>query len=171
MSHRRLTSLALLVATIALLALPAVAGATREPAPTVTVEYVPFSFVMTPAQCKQLETTITGAGQYVITNTTQKLRNGSTLFTSEALANDLATDSEGHTYRFDYGNTFTATIPPGAPYPPVARQTDFFRLVGTGSANGLSVDWEAILTFTGPNQPPSRFAFVSLHGDPNCDPI
>jgi hypothetical protein len=159
MPRRQLTllSIMLLVAAIGvLLTVPAAAATAR-------IDVIPVSFVLTPEQCPVLDTTITGSGEYVDHVTTVGGRRSTTVDQVYSTATGTAVDSEGNTYTFYYElvGTFIGVNGSGAVY---GWLTDHFELHGTGSADGLVVDYEYRF---GPNYE----ILEPINGNPNCDPI
>ncbi len=165
MRVRYLACLSALVALLAL-ALPA-AAAPAGSGPNQTI--VPVTFTLTPAQCPELQTTVTGSGAYFTVTNTRTDAAGVTHLEVNQLATGTATDTQGGTYHFNYHNHSNVTIPPGG-FPVQIRQNDHFNLQGTGSASGLHVGFLALVTFAGPDQPPA-FVYLRTRGTPACDPI
>lgn len=132
-------------------------------------ERSPVEFTLTPAQCPQLQVTVTGMGERVVVTNEWTDRNGVTHRAIDDRAQGTATDDAGGTYRFKYHARTKVLIPPGT-YPQVHRVIDHFRLNGKGSADNLRVAFLIILTFTGPDQEPIITPLFE-RGDHNCDPI
>ena len=164
----RATCLACLSALVALLALalPA-AAAPAGSGPNQTI--VPVPFTLTPAQCPELQTTVTGSGEYFTVTNTRTDKDGVTHLEVNQLATGTATDTQGGTYHFNYHNHSNVTVPPGG-FPVQIRQNDHFNLQGTGSASGLHVGFLILVTVPGPGQEPIVTP-LNERGDHNCDPI
>ncbi len=164
----RVKCLACLLTLVALLALALPAGAAPAGAgPNQTI--VPVTFTLTPAQCPQLQTTVTGSGEMVVVTNTRTDAAGVTHTQVSQLVRGTATDAQGGVYRFIYHNHGTITAPPGG-FPMQIRMTDMFNLHGTGSASGLRVGFVWILSFAGPDQEPT-ITPINIRGNPACDPI
>jgi hypothetical protein len=153
-------ALFVVVALLAVVARPALAAEQQT---------VPYTFVLTPDQCPDLGTTISGSGAWFFRTNTRIDKDGVTHIVQNVTTSGTATDSEGNTYRFNYHNNSQVTIPPGE-YPQYVNVTDHFNLVGAGSAESLHVGFNIRLVFTAPNQEPS-VEEISVRGFPPCDPI
>jgi hypothetical protein len=174
MRSRRLAVLTIAAVMAAVLPLGAISLASAQVVlqPVDHFEIVPFEFTMTPEQCPDIDTTISGSGAYHTWISEIPLTNGGTGLRVSSTANGYATDSEGNVYTYSYGNYVRGTIPPAGPA--VFAQFDFFNLSGEGSAGGLAVAWTAILYFTEtlPGEgPPDDMQLFPIRGNPNCDPI
>jgi hypothetical protein len=164
MLHKRLISLALVLVTLLGLQLALVASTSAA-----VHSVVPYSFTLTPEQCPDLDTTISGSGEYFIRTNTRVDKNGVTHINENNTTNGTATDTEGNTYRYNYHNNSRVTIPPGE-FPFTIMVTDHFNLVGAGNAQSLHVGFNIFLTFSAPGEPPT-VEEISVRGMPECDPI
>jgi hypothetical protein len=146
------------VVLAAMLSLSVVQVAVAQPPSGV----VPVEFTMEPQQCPVLQSTLTGSGEYNNIVNVRSTRFGITVYTVDSTATGTATD-DGGTYTFFYRNVGTAVIIPGLGE--FVRFTDHFELQGTGSAAGMTVDFEAAIT------PWSFTTFNESGAPPECDPI
>jgi len=129
-----------------------------------------YSFSLSPAQCADLATTISGAGEYWVRINERTDQDGVTHTLINVTTAGTATDSEGNTYGYNYHNHHNMVTQPGG-FPQVDRTTDSFNLVGAGGANDIHVGFTLIFTFAAPNEEPT-ITEISLRGDPmHCDPI
>jgi hypothetical protein len=150
---------------------PAAAAAT-----TTTQTQAPVSFTITPSQCPQVRSTVTGTGEHLTITNTRTDQDGTTHVVVNDLVTGTATDTAGGSYRFVYHNHSTATMAPGAPVQMLMN--DSFILNGSGSASGIHVGFVFRLTFAAPGQPPT-IEPVNIRGNPvdpvtfevACDPI
>jgi hypothetical protein len=158
---RKLT-LVLVVLSVLSLALPSSVSAAEH-------QTVPFAFTLTPAQCPDLATTVSGSGTYFVRTTTRVDKQGVTHIVQNNVTNGTATDAEGNTYRFNYHNNQQITIPPGE-FPTTINISDHFNLVGAGGLNDLHVGFTIRLTFAAEGEEPT-VEEISVRGNPACDPI
>jgi hypothetical protein len=129
-----------------------------------------YSFTLSPAQCADVSTTISGAGEYWVRINERTDINGVTHTVINVTTAGTATDAEGNTYRYNYHNHHNMVTQPGG-FPQIDRTTDHFNLVGAGGANSVHVGFTLIFTFAAPGQEPT-ITEISLRGDPmHCDPI
>lgn len=156
------------VAALLLLA-TAVQVITAPSAEAVRFERVPVSFVLTPEQCPDLVSTISGEGEYFIRTKERTDKNGVTHIFSSVTARGTATDEAGNEYTFNYHNNVTSTIPPEE-FPLVEHVTDHFNLVGRGGLNRIHVNFSIIATFPAEGEEPI-IEEISVGGNPACDPI
>jgi hypothetical protein len=172
MHRRRLPILVVLAVIVAILPLTFVQLAIAGGNSSETIEHIPFTFSMGPDRCSDIDTTVSGSGEYVNHIITRTFEDGSSHVRIESNAVGIATDSEGATYRFVYRNVLRASIPASGP-PFTARGYDRFSLSGNGSADGLFVYYEADLVWDVPlgQGPPASEVLVKLIGNPACDPI
>jgi hypothetical protein len=164
MNLRRLSSLTALVALVL-----AVQITLRPSAAAAEFQTIPYVFVLTPDQCPDLGTTVTGSGEWFFRTNTRTDQDGVTHIVQNVTTGGTATDSEGNTYRFNYHNNQQVTIPPGE-FPVLVNITDHFNLVGAGNAQSLHVGFTIRLTFAAPGEEPS-VEEISVRGFPPCDPI
>src|SRR5688572_19961158 len=83
--------------------------ATVLSAGAVVKEYVDVSFTLTPENCPDVTTTITGSGQYFFRINEKVMNDGSTHLIVNVTIAGTATDTEGARYRFNYHNTLHGT--------------------------------------------------------------
>jgi hypothetical protein len=159
------------LAALGLLALAVLLAQAAVPTAARAAEHqvVPYTFTLTPEQCPELQTTISGAGEYFVRTTTRVDKDGVTHINQNNVTNGTATDAEGNTYRYTYHNNQRIAIPPGE-FPTTVAITDHFNLVGAGGANQLHVGFTIRLTFAAPGEEPT-VEEVSVRGNPACDPI
>jgi hypothetical protein len=165
MRHRWLAATAalLLLATIVQFATAHAAGA------AVTIERVPVSFVLTPEQCPDIQSTISGESEYFVRAKERTDRNGVTHIFTNVTARGTATDEAGNEYSFNYHNVSSADVPPGG-FPRVEHVTDSFNLVGHNGLNHLHVSFVIDVTFAEEGAEPTVDE-ISITGTPSCDPI
>ena len=164
MTRRLMTSIALvaLLSMTLQLALAASASAAE-------LSRTPVEFVLTPEQCPDVETTITGAGMYFLRHNERIDKNGVTHINDNLSAKGTAVGENGVVYHFNYHNNARVTIPPQG-FPFTIRQTDHFNLVGAGNAGNMQVGFNVIVTFLAPGEDPI-IEEISVHGNPACDVI
>jgi len=81
-----------------------------------------------------------------------------------------ATDLNGATYRINYHNHSSVTIPPTG-FPVTEFVNDHFNLVGNGLASQLQMHFVLRAVFLSSSDP-GTFTIVNVHGDPfDCDVI
>ena len=136
----------------------------------------PVEFTIDPANCSDIESTVTGTGTWREVTNTRVGKDGLTYVVYTATAQGTAVDEEGTTYRFTYANHQMYAVPEdGSPFE--VRMTDQFNLVAAGGANQIHVGFVAILTVTAPGDFGSAsFEFINQRGYegpgfPPCDPI
>jgi hypothetical protein len=129
----------------------------------------PYSFTLTPAQCPELPAAISDEDEYFVRIKERTDRNGVIHTTINVTASGTATDADGNTYRYSYLNRHDVTTQPGG-FPSVEVITDHFALAGRRGAVRLRVDFVLRLTFAAEGESPTE-EWLSLRGNPNCDPI
>jgi hypothetical protein len=127
------------------------------------------SFVLTPAICSQLTSTVTGTGTADEVSHASVNGQGVVHIVINTTINGTATDTAGGSYRFNYHNSTKVDVAP-TDFPTDEFITDHFNLVGNGSANQLHTHFVLRVHIASPTD--MTFEFVNVHGDPfNCDPI
>jgi hypothetical protein len=147
----------------------ALGASVAYPAAAAEQQTVPVTFTLTPAQCPDLTSTVSGAGEYFIRTNTRVDADGVTHINQNTTANGTATDTEGNTYRFTYHNNQRITIPSGG-FPFTVNVNDHFNLVGAGNAQSIHVGFTLRLTFSAPGEEPT-VEVISFRGFLPCDPI
>jgi hypothetical protein len=132
--------------------------------------YDPVSFTLTPDTCPDVDTEISGAGEYFVRVNERVMRDGSTHLIVNVTVAGTATDLDRNTYRFNYHNTFHGTVPAGAEQF-IMRTTDHFNLVGAGGENKVHVGFVTDLTFADLEAGPIGFDDINVRGTVSCDPI
>jgi hypothetical protein len=162
----RMTVLAVLAITLAILPLVVVPSALAEATQTRT----PVTFTLTPA-CPNLQVTVVGTGESFTVTNHRIDRNGVDHIDVNTLALGSATDSDGATYSFNYHNHASLEVPAGG-FPFSVTTTDHFNLEGKGRANQVHVGFVARITFTSPSDPPIVERLLNMRGDAFfCDGI
>jgi len=137
-------------------------------APSATQIRVPVTFTLAPAQCPELQVTVSGSGERFLVINHHIDETGVDHINMNDLINGTATDSDGAEYVFGYHNHAGVDVPPGG-FPVEMFLTDHFNLNGRGRANQVHVGFVARLTFTGPSDFPI-IQVVNLRGNPQaCD--
>jgi hypothetical protein len=139
------------------------------PAAAAEQQTVPFTFTLTPAQCPDLASTVSGTGEYFIRTNMRVDADGVIHINQNTTANGTATDTEGNIYRFTYHNNQRITIPPDG-FPFAVNVNDHFNLVGAGNAQSVRVGFTVRLTFSAPGEEPT-VEVISFRGLLPCDPI
>jgi hypothetical protein len=153
------------------LAAASLSFATVFPARAVVKEYVDVSFTLTPDNCPDVATTISGSGQYYFRTNQKVMNDGSTHLIVNVTIAGTATDTEGNLYRFNYHNTLHGIAPAGASEV-TFRATDHFNLVGAGGMNKVHVGFVSDVTFPGIGQgPPIGEVIINQRGTLSCDQI
>ena len=136
----------------------------------------PVSFTIDPANCSDIESTVTGTGIWREVTNTRVGKDGLTYVVYTATAKGTAVDEAGTMYRFTYANHQMYAMPAdGSPFE--VRMTDQFNLVAAGGANQIHVGFVTIITTTSPTDFSSAtFDFIDQRGYtgsgfPPCDPI
>jgi hypothetical protein len=160
------------LAPVALLGLAAVIAQPAALADTTTHErqVVPYSFTWTPANCPLLAVPISGSGNYTNEVNTQTAADGSMHVIIDSLADGIATDTLGNTYRYNYHQHIGRDLPPGG-YPREVLVNDHFNLQGSGPDGGLHAGFVYRVTFPAADQPPVIAVVNSRGGGDPCDPI
>jgi hypothetical protein len=129
-----------------------------------------FTFTLSPDQCPELQTTVTGDVDLFIRTNERTDKNGTVHLVVTSNASGVATDDAGNTYHFNYHNHVNVTIPPGE-FPQQVDITDHFNLVGDGNGQSLHVGFNVRLTFLGPDEEPI-VEVIHERGSPMlCDPF
>jgi hypothetical protein len=158
---------ALLAITVAVLAVVQVALAPLAAA--AALQRVPVAFVLTPADCPDIQTTITGSGEYFFRTNERTDKDGVTHIVVNVSANGTAVDEAGNTYRFNYHNNQQVTVQPGG-FPMQVDFSDHFNLIAGGTAGNVHAGFVVRLTFSAPDQL-SAEVIVNERGTPSCDVI
>jgi hypothetical protein len=159
MLRRRLFIVVAVVMLASMLSVSFVQVAGAQPPPGID----PVEFTMTPEQCPVLQSTLNGVGEYNNIVNVRQTRLGISVYTVDSTATGTATDTAGGMYTFYYRNVGTAIVIPGLGE--FVRFTDHFELQGTGTAAGMTLDFEAAIT------PWSFTTFNESGAPPECDPI
>lgn len=134
----------------------------------------PVTWSMTPAQCSNLKIQVDASGKWheVITTITRK--DGSQRILDNSFAEGTATDANGGTYIFVYGNNLVSVVP-SAGSPVKVNMGDTFVLNQTNGNNDLREAFKWKWTYNPPdaNWPPNdNWQQIYTIGDPlHCDPI
>ncbi len=156
------TTLAIVPATMALVAAPAIFA---QP----TQVRAPITFTLSGCTSLPAGVTVSGSGDGFLVINSRTDQNGNTVIERNDLVVGTASDSNGAAYGFNYHNHSTITVPPGG-FPFSFTTTDHFNLVGNGQANQLQVHFVARVTFTSPTT--FTFELVNVRGNPfSCDAI
>jgi hypothetical protein len=126
----------------------------------------PLSFTLTPADCSQLTTTVTGTGISHIVVHQSPDANGNIHFSFSNTVNGTATGADGSFYRFSYQLNQRATVPP---VPPIRVFTgDKFVLLGQGKTQNIAVRFHEEFVV---NPDGSITDTFRVRGDLGCDAI
>ena len=126
----------------------------------------PLSFTLTPADCSQLTTTVTGTGISHIVLHQSPDANGNIHISFSNTVNGTATGADGSFYRFSYQLNQRATIPP---VPPIRVFTgDKFVLIGQGKTQNIAVRFHEEFVL---NPDGSITDTFRVRGDLACDAI
>jgi hypothetical protein len=148
----------------------AVSAATLRTAAAGTRAHAPITFTLRGCPYLPAGLTVSGSGDDFLVVNARVDGDGVTYLERNDLVTGTATDSNGASYKFNYHNHASITIPPGG-FPQSFTTTDHFNLVGNGQADQLHVRFVARVTIPSPTDPPI-IEFVNSHGDPFfCDPI
>jgi hypothetical protein len=148
-----------------------------------TVETSSVSFTITSGRCHYLSpgTTVTGAGTQKSITTMRTDANGVTTIQNTTHAHGTATDNSGHTYVFNYSNSFRVSNTVAHPDTFSGMMTDVFSLAGNGPAqlhNGfvagvtssdgfVTASWDVRSS----RGDPISFATGVIEDAHHCDPI
>jgi hypothetical protein len=155
---------------IVLIAAASLSMAAILPAGAVVHDFVPVSFTLTPDICPDVETTITGGGEYFFRIHEREMRDGSLQVIVNVTIHGTATNTEGNGYVFNYHNTFHGIAPADADQFTMLG-TDHFNLVGAGGENTVHVGFVTVLTFEDLAAGPIAFDDITVRGELSCDQI
>jgi hypothetical protein len=163
MSHMRL-ALAVVLAALGL------AQFLGTPAIAAELTHETFTFTLSPDQCPDLESTVTGDVDLFIRTNERTDRDGTVHIVATSNASGVAVDEEGNTYHFNYHNHANVTIAPDE-FPQQVNISDHFNLVGDGNGQSLHVGFNVRLTFLAPGEEP-LVEVIQERGSPMlCDPF
>jgi hypothetical protein len=145
-------------------------GASAATATDSSQTRAPISFTLSGCPNLAPGLTIFGSGDGFLVVNSRVDADGVTYIQRNDRVIGTAIDSRGASYKFNYHNHSSITVPPGA-FPWSFTTTDHFNLVGNGQADQMNVHFVARATFPSPTDPP-LIEFVNSFGDPFfCDPI
>jgi hypothetical protein len=159
---------------VVMLFLMSVSSAFSEGQVTVTQEFLTgtVNWSMSPAQCAELDATLSGTGERHAVIITRVDADGTTTIRINDVIHGTASDSTG-TYRFAYNNESTETFAASGGSHAITM-VDTFLLNGDGNAR-LNVGFNWRWTYTPPASlwpPADNWEAISTRGDPlTCDPL
>jgi hypothetical protein len=134
----------------------------------------PFTLVGGPSPaCPMLPTGFVINGNVDYFNVVNKRidANGVAYYTVDSTEMGSATDGNGATYRVNYHNHASVTVPPSGFPEVVSIENDHLNLVGNGLASQLQMHFVIRLVFASASDP-GTLTIVNVHGDPfDCDVI
>jgi len=170
MSPSRRIGVSLLFTLMLLIA--SIPSASAAPAASSTHQVVreTVTWTLTPAQCPDVQATVTGTGERLMVIDTTTNSDGSTRILVNDLVKGTASDITG-TYKFLYKNHNVEDQPVSGPYQ--VSMEDTFELHGSGTARiSVGFNWRWTYAPGDTSWPPTNLEVISQRGNPlQCDPI